>query len=167
MYCHLSNRETVSRQACTWYLCRGTVVPSFVIWTKYKTISPSVDNAICFNVQIFPKRGKGDLLSVARYERGGKAIYCLSCLISLIEQVCLSHWYTLAIKFPFLANLRALFIFSLFYSHDTFSSVTVLWNGDGAGICNPLFLYLEAIIGASYWLILVQYFLSKWFKDLL
>jgi hypothetical protein len=62
-----------------------------VIWTKYKTISLSIDNAIYFNAQIFPKKGKGYLLSVARYERGEKAIYCLSCLISLVEQVFLSH----------------------------------------------------------------------------
>lgn len=36
--------------------------------------------------------------------------------------------------------------------------MTALWNGDGAGICNPSFLYLEVIIGASYPLIFVQYF---------
>jgi hypothetical protein len=39
--------------------------------------------------------------------------------------------------------------------------VTAMSNGDGAGICSPSFLYLEAIIGASYSLIFVLVFFCQ------
>ncbi|XP_066383791.1 uncharacterized protein [Miscanthus floridulus] len=65
---------------------------------------------------IFPKRGKGDLLSVARYERGGKAIYCLSCLISLIEQSRYLQFRDCPVEWGWCRDLQS-FIF-VFRSHN-------------------------------------------------
>jgi hypothetical protein len=61
-------------------------------------------------VQIFPKRASLLKLSVARHEKGEKANYCLSCLISLIELVFFSHADTLVISFHVNVNVK---VFSL------------------------------------------------------
>jgi hypothetical protein len=44
----------------------------------------------------------------------------------------------------------AKYFLSFCCSLATLNFVIVLWNGDGAGICSPSFLYLEATTGTSY-----------------
>ncbi|OQU92983.1 hypothetical protein SORBI_3001G453000 [Sorghum bicolor] len=65
---------------------------------------------------IFPKKGKGYLLSVSRYERGEKAIYCLSCLISLIEQSRYLQFRDCPVEWGWCRDLQS-FIF-VFTSHN-------------------------------------------------
>ncbi|KAL5653248.1 hypothetical protein ACJX0J_038706, partial [Zea mays] len=65
---------------------------------------------------IFPKRGKCHLLSAARYERGEKSIYCLSCLISLIEQSRYLRFRDCPVEWGWCRDLQS-FIF-IFRSHN-------------------------------------------------
>ncbi|PVH33028.1 hypothetical protein PAHAL_9G550800 [Panicum hallii] len=65
---------------------------------------------------IFPKRTSLLKLSIARHEKGGKAIYCLSCLISLIEQSRYLQFRDCPVEWGWCRDLQS-FIF-VFRSHN-------------------------------------------------
>ncbi|TKV97399.1 hypothetical protein SEVIR_9G491400v4 [Setaria viridis] len=65
---------------------------------------------------IFPKRASLLKLSVARHEKGEKAIYCLSCLISLIEQSRYLQFRDCPVEWGWCRDLQS-FIF-VFRSHN-------------------------------------------------
>ncbi|WVZ56041.1 hypothetical protein U9M48_006627 [Paspalum notatum var. saurae] len=65
---------------------------------------------------LFPKRETLLKLSVARYEKGERAIYCLSCLISLIEQSRYLQFRDCPVEWGWCRDLQS-FIF-VFRSHN-------------------------------------------------
>ncbi|CAN6285147.1 unnamed protein product [Urochloa humidicola] len=65
---------------------------------------------------LFPKRASLLKLTVARHEKGEKAIYCLSCLISLIEQSRYLQFRDCPVEWRWCRDLQA-FIF-VFRSHN-------------------------------------------------
>ncbi|KAG2542450.1 uncharacterized protein LOC120692056 isoform X2 [Panicum virgatum] len=65
---------------------------------------------------IFPKRTSLLKLSIARHEKGEKAIYCLSCLISLIEQSRYLQFRDCPVEWGWCRDLQS-FIF-VFRSHN-------------------------------------------------
>jgi hypothetical protein len=101
-----------------------------------------------FDIQLFPQRTSLLKLSIARHEKGERDVYCLSCLLSLIEQVLI--FFSMLDTQPLFFCKLAKYFLSFCCSLATLNFVIVLWNGDGAGICSPSFLYLEATTGTSY-----------------
>ncbi|KAJ1298188.1 hypothetical protein BS78_01G434900 [Paspalum vaginatum] len=65
---------------------------------------------------LFPKRESLLKLSVARYEKGERAIYCLSCLISLVEQSRYLQFRDCPVEWGWCRDLQS-FIF-VFRSHN-------------------------------------------------
>nr|CAB3496642.1 unnamed protein product [Digitaria exilis] len=87
---------------------------------RKKTATDSIEKALDEDapglLELFPKRTSLLKLSIARHEKGEKAIYCLSCLISLIEQARYLHFRDCPVEWGWCRDLQS-FIF-VFRSHN-------------------------------------------------
>jgi hypothetical protein len=103
-----------------------------------------------FDIQLFPQRTSLLKLSIARHEkgRGGELFTAYPVYFPLLNRYLYIYFHVRHSTIIF-CKLAKYFL-SFYCSLATLNFVFVLWNGDGAGICSPSFLYLEATTGTSY-----------------